>query len=357
MSAQPSVCDFYRQSHMVGRSIISGMEAAMGGGFTAEISAGPPVVMGDDTAANWLFANYAYATDVRPGRPPGIGEISATIENGRDGRLVIPYGNFDDIQCVFDGMRKTENLYRQEFADPLLRKILKGELPESVEPGIPCSDAVRRFLESFRRRYPGYPEDGVRADFPILKHGVWLIRRPSYMDAPMHLSGDGSLRRISFHTHPLGCEWINAIPSAADFRSLFTGNLPSGLSAVDPHGRVGVDESEYYVMHVSTAPLWRMQGMIDASGFPADTAGDPAARVEALCGSMGSVYEIVERGILGMRFNWTPKNGKLEVSPVISGAHYDVSGDGIPEGVPMGLSGCYLSRGKDRIPLDHVSYG
>ena len=305
------------------------------GSFDVQIDAGKPLVIGDALASNWLLANYLFATNFAEGRPPAMGEISASIHDNHQepAGIYIDFTCFDDIQAVFRAMREIEDVYRKEFAEPILEIFNKGLIIKDMDGFIETSDTTRAFAEVVGNHYN--PQKSI--SYPILYNGVWAILTPSLSYARKYRTEDDGYVFRDMHSHPPDISWLGSFASAGDFGCMLNGDFRSI--------RYGMNENmkpyESYVMHMPKALMMNMDGDEEVLGC----RNDAKKKLEVLHRKRDMFMHSAEFDMMGTRFKWEPGRRAMVVSPVVSESHYRSVAGSVPEGTFLGLNTCRIYGG------------
>jgi len=332
--------EFYRSKERVGKKL----EENMRNRFlkqNVQFEYGPPQIIDNNTAGNWLMANYTYATNFHPTGNPAIGEISAFIYHGKESkRLAIPGKCFHDIQEIFSYLREIEKEYLTEFALPFNMEspfFNRAEIPRYTFT-LDLSEKVLEFLDKCREIYPG----GIGDTFPQLIDGVWKITAPSIEENIAWISEEEKAYPTSIHTHVATNHWTSAILSPLDIGEIMTRDKIKGIR---------IAESEDYVMSIPLGTLKEIQKL-----FKKEYVTDLKEKRKIMQKDVSYLDQPIENDLIGLRFLWVPETQKLETSPVLSEVHYNSLKGKIPEGIEMGFGGCYLMGAKDKRKVDLVYF-
>lgn len=295
-----------------------------------DLELGPPSIMDNRTASNWLLANYLEATDFYPGRPPAIAEVGGIFRDS-DGRRVMetPVDCFRNAQAVFSELRQVEDEYREMYDSAYRGRASRSE------------DCLHIRLEGRLGEFAGKIVDryGYESSLPVIIDGLWKIQTVGMPMAvvitALALKGDGN---PVFHTHPGNDHWNHCAFSGNDFRHCMN----------EPVLRSG--ESENYVMHVPAYAMRRISAFL-----PEDHAAKSDEKTDLMLRNRGFLDEPVERDLLGVRYVWRPSKRSLLVSPVVSEIHYNALRGKVPEGVDMCVKGFYINDNGASMPFDPLN--
>ncbi len=281
-----------------------------------DIERGRPLIMDNDTAANFLFANYLLAADFRPGRPPAIAEVGGRITDSGGGRsMETPVRHFRNAKEVLTAFREVE----PEYTDVYERLVgAKASGPDEDFAGIKVEGKLDELMREIADRY------GETSSIPVLTNGIWTINA---LQIDSGKEKNDREEAPSYHTHPGGDHWSRCAFSEMDFINCIRKTVRKS------------GESENYVMHVPAHALRMVNELL-----PGDHAAEFEEKVELMMANPDFLDRPMERDMLGVRYVWRPENGRLIISPVLAKIHYDALNGKIPEGVGMGVKGFYTTN-------------
>ncbi|MFH0956537.1 MAG: hypothetical protein V1813_01600 [Candidatus Aenigmatarchaeota archaeon] len=345
MPGEIAAKEFYSEWDSVERRLMQEAEFGLGKGVELRLEKGNPLILDNDVAGNWLFANYAYATNFVEGRKPAIAEISARIRNiNEEKSIAIPYSNFYTIGEVLKEFRNVESEYESEFAGPLVSYFESGGDCRGEKFERHLGQKVTDFMNFLEKHYEN-PENVVHK-FPMIQYGMWKIISPP-LSFTSYNQEDGKWTANSIHTHVGNKSWRETMMSDKDMKVILNEEIPKG--SIDE-----IVERHYeYVMNI---PGGQMLESIESASVKA--GNDIGAKEKFLLKNPGlwSKYidEIVEKDLIGVSHCWCPAERKMVVSPVIAEVQYNAAKGSLPDGLPLGISACYVEGAEKPVKINYL---
>ncbi len=340
MSGEVDSKEFYNNCDWIEKKLLEQAKLGLGKNANIRLEYDNPKIIDNNVAANWLLMNYTFTTDFMEGRMPGVAEMSASITSQDNGNSTIIMGteNFHSIGKVFEEFRKVEHEYKTEFLEQFKKyqELHKGR-GFSFKIGQKVTDFINLFDEIYKIQGQGIHK------MPQIYGDVWLIGSPSRALIYYWKADDGKFISNSIHTHPATKNWRGAVMSSHDFEAL---EKTYEYSPEDP-----IEKHDEYVMNIPGGSLLR-----NVENVCYKAGRDDASKLVAIADNADMFDEMVERGIIGIDHAWYPKEELIKVSPVITEVHYNSGRAHLPEGIPLGVSGCYLESSEGKIELNFLEY-
>lgn len=322
---------------------------------------GPPVVVEDDLARNWLELNYLFSTGFRPNHRPGVGEIGADIRSVKeiDGQkyLTIPVGLLDDVVRALSDFRSIEGvcsewLENQERCTTSISELYKKvkSLSEHHPPlkefkemfgitaeyigcvGLPSEDFVSR-LEKLSASLRDLSEYGILQETSCLnqelkKYGSaipQLSKIRGYHKSVPHISDDGMIRidspaasgGLCMHTHPGYDDPYHALPSLSDLMLIAAQAGALGSHVIHVGG--GETQGEHYVMHLPRKFFFEeVKQRVDK-----ERVSDETAIIQIKQRVLDRrLDDLIEGEILGFKIDGKTKKRIAVLSPLVASREY-----------------------------------